>query len=318
MTDGSYMWDRTGAADPELQRWERELAPFRRRHGPRRVPVRYAVAAAVIILAAAAAWFMRVPDDAVIITSLEGELLIDGKPASKGARVREGQRVETGRGGHVVVRAGSLGHVELVDRAALVLTSAREGRIRVRMESGDLRARIAAAPYAFRVETPGAVADDMGCAYQIVTDSAGNGWLRVTEGWVRLRSRGIDSLVVEGTEAALRTETGPGIPFREGAGPALRSLAGTITAGSVPDAGELALALQQARPEDTVTLLNLLWRAPLPVAQPIFTRLAAQYPPPDTVVWQRFQNRDLTAVAEWWPRLGFRKTVKLPPAFYPN
>lgn len=322
MSDESYAWDRSGSIDPELERWERELAPFRydnrRRAAGRQAWRRFAGAAAAAVALAVAASRLFLGPDGIAITVASGGVSLNGKPAAPGARVQAGERVVTAHGGQAVLAMGPMGSIELKESSAIIVAASGGGRLTMKLEHGDLRARITARPYAFRVETPTAAADDMGCAYQIVTDSAGSGWLRVTEGWVRLRSRGIDSLVIEGTDAALRTESGPGVPIRKGAHAAVRSLAEKITAGSNPGPRELASALEHAGGEDAATLLNLLWRAPPRIAEPIYRRLAAQHPPPPAVEWKRFENRDLTAVAEWWPRLGFRKTVKLPPAFYPN
>lgn len=318
MSDESYWWDRTGRPDAELQTWERELAPFRYAKRTSKPRWQYAVAAAAVLLMLATVWMMRRTDTMVVVVRMEGDLTIAGRPGRAGTVVPQGQRLETQAGGRALLRLGTLGEVELVDEVALVVAPAKAGRITLRLAKGELRARIAADPYAFRVETPGAVVDDMGCAYQVVTDPAGNGWLRVSEGWVRLQSNGIESLVVEGTEAALRTQTGPGVPYRKDIDPALRRVAEAITDGQTPDGLALSEALRQAQRADAPTLLNLLWRAPEPHAELIFKALAAQHPPPSSVRWERFQAGDLTAVAEWWPKLGFRKTVKLPPAFYAN
>jgi hypothetical protein len=99
--------------------------------------------------------------------------------------------------------------------------------------------------------------------------------------------------------------------------PLLRQLAADVAAGN-QTLHTLPPALQQSRPSDAITLLNLLWRTPEPERRLVYQRLVEWKPPPETVSWERLQREDWTVIAEWWPHLGFRKTVKLPPRFYAN
>jgi hypothetical protein len=54
------------------------------------------------------------------------------------------------------------------------------------LERGALHARIAAPPRLFIVDTPSAMAVDLGCEYKLDVDAAGNSRLHVTSGFVAL------------------------------------------------------------------------------------------------------------------------------------
>ena len=318
----SYDWDRSGPVDPELVLWEQALAryghslkPYRHRQ---RAWMPLAIVASVILLLAAGGVWWDLNLRATKVTATRGQVSINGQSAGGGARIRRGDKLTTGPRSRATVRFGKLGFLELFENSSLVLVAAAGNKTRVHLERGRLQAAIYGEPYAFTVETPVALADDMGCGYEISTDTAGHGFLRVTEGWVRLRARGVESLVIEGTEAALLTPSGPGVPVMKGASKDLRSLAGQATAGTAISDAALDAALAQSRPSDAITLLNLLWRVPGHRAVRIFARLAELHPPPPEVSWGRFQKQDWTAVADWWPYLGFKKSIKLPPVFYQN
>src|SRR2546430_7537410 len=75
-----------------------------------------------------------------------------------------------------------------------------------------MSARISAPPKLFFVNTPSAVAEDLGCAYTLEVDDAGNSLLRVTLGWVALQLKDRESLVPAGAAGATRPRDGPGPP----------------------------------------------------------------------------------------------------------
>src|SRR5438876_1202274 len=88
---------------------------------------------------------------------------------------------------------------------------------------GRMSARISAPPKLFFVNTPSAVAEDLGCAYTLEVDDAGNSLLRVTLGWVALQLKDRESLVPAGAACATRPGIGPGTPYFEDASELFRT-----------------------------------------------------------------------------------------------
>jgi len=318
MSETPWAWDKTGSVDKELEHWENELARFRYQPARSRYKNRrWLVAAAVLLLAVGTAWsvyWSRI----CALSEIAGDVLLNGAPARAGQRLRPGDRLVTQAKAGAAIRLGAHGSILVSERSALILVKDSGRRRTIRIDYGAIQASVSAPPYAFTVETAASVAHDMGCAYQITTNAEGAGSLRVTEGWVRLLSQGVESLVIEGSEAELRTPSGPGVPITQNAPRSIRILADRMTSGLATTDALLDSALAEAQASDAITLLNLLWRAPEHERSLIYRRLAELKAPPEKVSWDRFRKKDWTAVAEWWPNLGFRKTVKLPSRFYAN
>jgi len=85
-----------------------------------------------------------------------------------------------------------------------------------------MSARIWAPPRLFFVDTPSAVAADLGCAYTLEVDNAGGSLLRVTSGWVALQLKDRESMVRRAQLVKTRRGIGPGTPYFEDASESFR------------------------------------------------------------------------------------------------
>src|SRR5436190_7194295 len=88
---------------------------------------------------------------------------------------------------------------------------------RMELDRGGIHAMIYAPPRLFLVQTPAALAVDLGCAYDLTVDGDRSTLLRVTLGWVELERDGNVVKVPRG--AACHTAMGkpPGVPYFEDA-----------------------------------------------------------------------------------------------------
>ncbi len=145
-----------------------------------------------------------------------------------------------------------------------------------------MHATIWAPPGNFVVDTPSAVAVDMGCRYTLEVDERGAGLLRVEAGWVGFEHRGLQSLVPAGAMCATRTGIGPGTPSFETASPAFSEALETIDFGPAGDARRAALdrVLAEARARDALSLWHLLTRVEGEDRARVFDRLQALVPAP--------------------------------------
>ena len=233
------------------------------------------------------------------VVGVHGRPTIDGAAAAGVRSVRPGATVETGIGDSLVLRVGELGVVAVRPgtRARLVAASA-DGQ-RLALERGTIRAEITAPPRLFVVETPAAVATDLGCAYTLAVDSLGAGLLHVTSGWVELARGGRVMVVPYDAYAEIRPGAGPGTPWADGAPAALR---GALDAFDFAGGGTAAVedALAAARPADAVSVMNLLARTDGAVRAAVHDRLAALVPPPPGVTREAVLALDRRAIDRWW------------------
>ncbi len=192
----------------------------------------------------------------------------------------------------------SIGHVEVRPNSRVRLVESRESEQRMALERGRIKALILAPPRLFFVETPSALAVDLGCAYELSVDEQGNGKLEVTSGWVSLEYRGLESLVPAGAVCTSRPGRGPGTPHFPDAAAGFQAALARIDSGS---GGREALAavLEGARLRDTLSLWHLFARVE-PAARPIlYDGLSALVPAPDGVTKEGVSRLDPTMLALW-------------------
>lgn len=307
-----YLWDRSGKPDPEVARLEEVLGRLRYAGQPlpagapppaRRLTRVWkpALAAAALLLVALAVWPVRMERAGWELTWLDAR----GERASRPERLRVGDGLVTGAASRVRLAVGLIGEVIVEPRTRLRLLEAGGRTHRLALERGTLHARIWAPPGSFFVDTPSAVAADLGCAYTLEMDENGTGRLRVESGWVGFELHGRESFVPEGAACRTRPGAGPGTPHYEDASAAFQEALDTFDASGDPRARAAALrvVLAQARRRDALSLWHLLVRAGVEDRGTIYDRLAALVPPPALVRREGIVAGDTRMLDAWWDAL---------------
>ena len=146
-------------------------------------------------------------------------------------RLGVGEWIDT-REGRARLSVGEIGEVRLEPSTRVGLLDAGERSHHLSLARGVMHAVIWAPPGQFLVDTPSAVAVDLGCSYTLEVADDGSGLLRVETGWVGFESRGLQSLVPAGAACRTRRGVGPGTPYFETAPEALRRALVEIDFGS--------------------------------------------------------------------------------------
>ncbi|MGH9832691.1 MAG: kelch repeat-containing protein [Blastocatellia bacterium] len=245
---------------------------------PRKLVFILAPTAAVLALAVVAVWyFLRSQPASWEVARLSGQPEIETNPIARTAQLRAGEWLETDATSRALIHVGTLGQVEVDPRSRvrLIKTSANEQRLE--LARGRLYASIVAPPRLFQVETPSAVAIDLGCAYTLDVDEAGGSLLRVTSGWVALARNGRESFVPAG--AAARAEPGGrlGTPYFEDASVKFQQALTRFDFGS-DKTNAFATVLAEARARDALTLWHLLSRVEGDEREQTYERLVALVP----------------------------------------
>ena len=334
MTDhrSDYLWDRSGEPDPDVAHLEEVLGALRHRGtlpalparpalpphtaAPARPAARRAVyglflgltAAAIVCLIAGAAWF-GVGQGRLgwAVKRLAGQPVIDGKAIDASGRLHRGTWLETREAGKARVMVGQIGQVDVDPDTRLQLVESRGRAHRMALQQGTIHAQIWAPPKFFVVDTPSAVATDLGCAYTLQVDASGRGLVRVTSGWVGFENQGRESFIPEQAVCSTRPGVGPGTPYYEDAPAGYADALTTLDFGLLSDPARgaaLDTVLSAARKRDALTLWHLLTRGTIEERRRVYDRMATLVPPPAGVTREAVLRADRRATDRWWNALG--------------
>lgn len=237
------------------------------------------------------------------VSPLAGLPRVDATPLAGAARLPVGAWVETDDSSRALITVGRIGHVEVKPETRIRLLEARPHDHRLGLARGAIYAKVDTIPRLFFVETPAGTAIDLGCAYTLETDSAGNGSLHVVGGIVEFRTSARFAKVPIGARVTIWARVGPGIPYVEDAPEALRRAL---------DAMDVPAALAAARAEDAISLWHLLQRVVAPQRGAVYDRLAALVPPPAGVTRAPAIALDPATLDRYWTaihRILFRRMI---------
>jgi hypothetical protein len=220
------------------------------------------------------------------VARLNGSPRIGSSRMDETGRLAVGQWLETDGSSRAKIEVGSIGHVEIDPNTRVRLIETKPTEHRLELARGKMSAKIWAPPRLFFVDTPSAVAADLGCAYTLEVDDSGASLLHVTLGWVALQLKDRESMVPAGAACATRPGVGPGTPYFEDASENFRFTLAEFDF-KPHEARELTSILsgilREARPKDTLTLWHLLYRVDGKDRELVFERMAALAPPPKDV-----------------------------------
>lgn len=303
-----------------------------------RIAVTFAAAAVVILAVVSVGLAVRQPETAWEVVNTGGAPRVASSVLSGTGSLPIGSWVETNGVSRALIKVGRIGEAEVEPNTRVRLLSGRITDHRLALDRGTIHARIWAPPRLFFVETPSAVAVDLGCAYTLTVDETGVGLLRVTSGWVAFDDGERESFVPAGARCVTRPGQGPGTPHHEDASVAFLTALETLDFGEGPPDGVvhergalpgssgrsawpaaparspgrepvLATLLEEARAKDAITLWHLLLRVAPIERGPIHDRLARLAPPPAGVTREGVLAGDREMIDRWWDALGLGVTT---------
>ncbi|HVF51510.1 MAG TPA: FecR domain-containing protein [Pyrinomonadaceae bacterium] len=302
------LWDNIEAALSKESAQSEQRHAARDARPSRRAPLAFtfgkqralAFSLALLVVFGGGAWwlYMRATRTSWDVSRLAGAPTISSSRITDTGRLAVGEWLETDATSRAQLKVADIGQVEIEPETRIRLVETRLTEHRLELARGTLHARIYAPPRLFFVETPSAVAADLGCAYTLEVDDRGRSLLHVTSGWVALETRERESFVPAGAACATQKGTGPGTPFFEDAPEAfLDALAKFDFANGGTDA--LDAVLREARPRDTLSLWHLLARVGTDERARVYERLAAHAPPPAGVTRDGALALDAPMLKRW-------------------
>lgn len=222
------------------------------------------------------------PTFAVEVVRLSGVPEINAIPFQRPVALRKGERLVTDAWSTALIKFGRLGQIEAEFNTELELIESTASEQRLALKKGKIYASISAPPRMFLVNTPAGTAVDMGCAYSLEVDSAGETLLEVVSGWVALKLGAREELVPAGAACRARPGKGPGTPFLTDSS---KDLQEAVNNFDFADGGAAALdvIMKNARQKDAITLWYLLRKVQGEHRLAIFERLNTLVPVPERV-----------------------------------
>jgi hypothetical protein len=325
-----YLWDGSGEPDPEVQKLETALGRYRHNQPapafdkveeifpvkPRwsfvnlRWSYQLGAVAAALLLAVTVFFVVRQRADRNLgpswdVARLEGTPRVGwhslGEKSGPG-KLGIGQTLVTDSSSRASITLDETGRVEVDAGSRLRLVTNGPGRKRLSLERGTIHAVIWAPPGEFVVDTPSAVAVDLGCVYTLHVDDSGAGLLRTTMGWVGFKLNGHESFIPAGAVCKTRPKIGPGTPYMEDASQSFRDALSRFDFESITPTERnvlLGILLTDARKNDAMTLWHLLSRVSDADRPGVYDRLAALAPAPAGVTREGILGLDRTMLDTW-------------------
>jgi hypothetical protein len=270
-----------------------------------------AAAALLVLLSSWGVWLIYSNRPSVILSvngkpawrvkRLNGTPTIGAEKVSNTGQLAVGEWLETDATSRAEIAVSSIGHVDIEENTFVKLVETHDTEHRLELARGKISARIWAPPRLFFVDTPSAVAADLGCAYTLEVDKQGASLLRVTSGWVELELNERESIVPAGAACETRPVIGPGTPYFEDSATGFREALKKVDFDRDEAARRSALTviLDQARPRDTLTLWHLLARVDGEDRGRVYDRMAMFVPPPAGVTREGVLDLDPKMLDAW-------------------
>jgi hypothetical protein len=311
--------DKQGEEDPELARLEQLLAghahgaamrPIVRRQRSKRVGI--TVAAITVLAVAATVAFLLMPPDSDPVVVQPATVCEPGGPgfafqtqggaaqcagkASGSGVLPIGEWLETSGEVSAQLEVADIGDLTIHGGSRVRLVGTGPSEHRLELARGRVSAQVLAPPRLFVVDTPGASAVDLGCAYELAVDAEGRTHLQVTTGAVSLEGNGLIAYVAAGNEVFAVAGRGPGTPIAIDTSQPLRAAAARFDAGDPTALPEL-LALADQR--DAITLWNLLGRTDGEARHTVYQRLDSIHRHPSSVSERDLLDAQPAALEAW-------------------
>jgi len=247
------------------------------------------------------------PDEAVTaqknlpawnVETLAGTPIAGSRTISQNGKLEVGQFLETDANSRARVQVANIGQVEIAPNSRVKLVRTESTEHRLSLERGVLQAKILAPPRLFIVDTPSAVAVDLGCEYTLEVDKAGNSKLHVTAGFVALERGGRESIVPAGAFCLTKRGKGLGTPFSEDASAEFQNALFKFDFENSSES--VQTIIKESNVYDALTLWHLLSRVPKTEREKVFDALVSFVKLPKDATREGVLRLDEKMLDRWW------------------
>jgi hypothetical protein len=236
------------------------------------------------------------------VETLAGTPTAGNEAIGEKGKLSVGEFLETDAVSRARVQVSNIGQVEIAPNSRVQLVKTQSTEHRLSLERGLMKAKILAPPRLFIVDTPSAVAVDLGCEYTLEVDKDGNSKLHVTAGFVALERGGRESIVPAGATCFTRRGLGLGTPFSDDASLEFQR---AIQRFDFENGGSASVQtiIKESGLYDSLTLWHLLARVPKNEREKVFDALARYVKPPPGVTREGILRLDKKMLDNWWKEI---------------
>jgi hypothetical protein len=236
------------------------------------------------------------------VETIAGMPTAGNEAIGENGKLSVGEFLETDANSRARVQVSNIGQVEIAPNSRVQLVKTGSSEHRLSLERGLMKAKILAPPRLFIVDTPSAVAVDLGCEYTLEVDTDGNSKLHVTAGFVALERGGRESIVPAGATCFTRRGKGLGTPFSDDASVEFQK---AIQRFDFENGGSASVQtiIKEAGLYDSLTLWHLLARVPKNEREKVFDALANYVKPPANITREGVLRLDKKMLDGWWKEI---------------
>lgn len=220
----------------------------------------------------------------------------------KTEKLAVGEFLETDKDSRARVRVADIGNVEIAPNSRVKLVKTKTTEHRLALEKGELHAKIFAPPRLFIVDTPSAVAVDLGCEYTLEVDEKGDSKLHVTGGFVALENGKVSSIVPAGAAALTKKGKGIGTPFADSSTVELQNALYKFDFENGRSEA-LEIILKESDLYDSLTLWHLLPKTQKADREKVFDALKKNIAPPANVTREGVLKLNKKMLDAWWQEI---------------
>jgi hypothetical protein len=258
------------------------------------------IASAIIL---AVIIFDNTPDTFRTVEKISGYPIIGSQILIDEGKLRVGEKLITDSESRARLKLESIGEIDIEPKTEIQFIETKTFEQRLILAKGQIAARTWIKPKTFSIETPSAIITDLGCEYNLVVNDRASTSLYVESGWVQMQYKNTKALLCAGTMCISDSLTGVGTPFFKDATKLFKESLYKLDISS-NNKSELVKVLSESRPNDLISLFNLLKRLDRESRRKIFDRISSLFKIPKGITREGIMNGNDDMMGRLWTGLG--------------
>jgi len=275
---------------------EKEKKPEKTDKQKRKVNKKPILIMLTVILVIAAIYYVASITKVWTISDHTGNYTLNNN-ANTATKLSNGDILSTISSSSVIISIPDVGKIKLLENTSLKRLDEDNA---AQLIKGDVVVENSGALENFQLQIPSAIIEDFytGNNYNVSVDEESSSLIKISSGWLRVRTQLDESIFPQGYELKVNKERGMGLPYSSDSDPAyVFQLDEYIFNGKKLNV--LGIVLSKSTVKDAITLWNLFKRVDEIQRDQVYTKLAELVPPPSALKKQELLNLNPEAIQIW-------------------